>query len=94
MGTSWIITAALAALASAAPALAQQTTKYTLVIVASGANNDARRDGVSMMNMGVYPGRQECETAGKNVQVGSVTGGEPERPSVSISYLCVPLGRP
>ncbi len=70
----------------------QQTVKYTLIVVA-GVSDASRRDGVAMSATGIYPGRQECEAAGGGIKYGVVNPTEGQ-PSPTITWICVPLGKP
>lgn len=79
-----------------APAFAQQlqqSVKYTLLVVAGGLTDSSRREGVAMSATGIYPGRQECEAAGAAIKYGVVNPTEGQPPP-TITWVCVPLGKP
>ncbi|MDR4307707.1 hypothetical protein IHQ68_13875 [Chelatococcus sambhunathii] len=71
----------------------QQSVKYTLLVVAGGLSDSSRREGVAMSATGIYPGRQECEAAGAAIKYGVVNPSEGQPPP-TITWVCVPLGKP
>ncbi|WP_020180902.1 hypothetical protein [Methylopila sp. M107] len=97
MRRSITLLSTLALTFAASSAIAQQlkqSTKYTLIVVAGGINDGSRRDGVAMGGTGIYIGREECEAAGVGIKYGVVSGGSQGQTTPSITWICVPLGKP
>jgi hypothetical protein len=97
MRNSISVLSALALTLTVSQALAQtmrQSTKYKLIVVTGGISDSGRREGVAMDGSGIYLGREECEAAGAGIKFGVVSaGGEGQSPP-SITWICVPLGKP
>ena len=91
------LAAAAALMAPAPQAVSAQTlkqsVKYTLLIIAGGLADAARREGVAMSGTGIYMDRDACEAAGAGVKFGVVNPTEGQ-PTPTIVWVCVPLGKP